>query len=79
MLQLLLAPISIIALLVKRGLDLPSKFTTKANNMNLLCDIKVLYGLACLSPMLEVVNNFTKLSQACDVFVHYMVVLSIFS
>lgn len=34
--------------------------------LELLCDIEVLYGLTILLLMLEEMNNLMKLAQACD-------------
>jgi hypothetical protein len=50
-------------------------FFMKAN-LDLLCDIKVFYGLNCLLPLLESMNSFMKLTQAWDVFyVDYVVAI----
>ncbi len=39
------------------------------SNLELLCDIKVFLGLACIIPMLECVQSLSKFAQAHDVFI----------
>jgi hypothetical protein len=38
-------------------------------NLELLCDIKVFLGLACIIPMLECIRGFFKFVQTQDVFI----------
>jgi hypothetical protein len=55
-------------LVVKMALDFVINNFAKVN-FELLCDIKDLYGLAFLLPLLKDVNNLMKLAQIQNVFV----------
>jgi hypothetical protein len=61
-------------LVLKMHLDSQSLATTKAN-LNLLCEIELLFGLACVLPMLEALNYLVKFSQQRACFVCDMVVV----
>jgi hypothetical protein len=60
------------ALVLKMHLDSQSLATAKAN-LNLLCEIELLLGLACILPMLEALNYLVKFSQQRACFVCDMV------
>jgi hypothetical protein len=60
------------ALVLKMHLDALSLASAKAN-LNLLCEIELLLGLACILPMLEALNYFIKFSQQTSCFVCDMV------
>jgi hypothetical protein len=60
------------ALVLKMHLDAPSLASAKAN-LNLLCEIELLLGLACILPMLEALNYLIKFSQQTSCFVCDMV------
>jgi hypothetical protein len=60
------------ALILKMHLDSTSLATAKAN-LNLLCEIELLLGLACILPMLEALNYLLKFSQQTACFVCDMV------
>jgi hypothetical protein len=38
-------------------------------NYELLCDVKTLLGLACVLPLLEVMQRLFKFAQRCDTFI----------
>jgi hypothetical protein len=48
---------------IKMAINFTFNFAMKAK-MDLLNDIEVFYGLNCLLPLLEYVNNLMKLAQA---------------
>jgi hypothetical protein len=48
---------------IKMAINFTFNFAMKAK-MDLLFDIEVFYGLNCLSPLLEYVNNLMKFTQA---------------
>jgi hypothetical protein len=60
------------ALVLKMHMDSSSLATAKAN-LNLLCEIELLLGLACILPMLEALNYLIKFSQHTTCFVCDMV------
>jgi hypothetical protein len=60
------------ALILKMHLDSTSLASAKAN-LNLLCEIELLLGLACILPMLEALNYLLKFSQQTTCFVCDMV------
>jgi hypothetical protein len=60
------------ALVLKMHLDSSSLATAKAN-LNLLSEIELLLGLACILPMLEALNYLIKFSQQSTCFVCDMV------
>jgi hypothetical protein len=59
-------------IVLKMHLDSLSLGTAKAN-LNLLCEIELLLGLACILPMLEALNYLIKFSQQSICFVCDMV------
>ena len=60
------------ALVLKMHMDSSSLATAKAN-LNLLCEIELLLGLACILLMLEALNYLIKFSQQTTCFVCDMV------
>jgi hypothetical protein len=62
-------------LLVKMILDCPTNQQARLNYEN-LCDFQVLFGLACILPLLEYVHVLLNFAQIRDVFVCDLVVLS---
>jgi hypothetical protein len=52
---------------VKMDDDLCAITTTK--QFELLCDIEVVMGFACILPMLDVVHELIKFVQSCNAFV----------
>jgi hypothetical protein len=40
----------------------------------LLCDAKMLLGLACITPLLELVQGLSKFAQECETFICNFVV-----
>jgi hypothetical protein len=60
------------ALVLKMHMDSPSLATAKAN-LNLLYEIELLLGLACILPMLKALNYLIKFLQHTACFVYDMV------
>jgi len=61
-------------LLVKMGLDMTGGLGQKGNadtgdNFDLLCDVEMLFCLACFIPLVNAVHSLMKLSQSHDIFV----------
>ncbi len=50
------------SLVVKMHMDVP-KNKLVAKNLDLMCDLELVFGLPCILPMLEVVHKLIKYSQ----------------
>jgi hypothetical protein len=50
------------SLVVKMHMDVPK-------NLDLMCDLELVFGLPCILPMLEVVHKLIKYAQRWDVFI----------
>jgi hypothetical protein len=56
------------SLVVKMHMDVP-KNKLIAKNVDLMCDLELVFGLPCILPMLEVVHKLIKYIQRGDVFI----------
>ncbi len=50
------------SLVVKMHMDVP-KNKLVAKNLDLMCDLELVFGLPCILPMLEVVHKLIKYTQ----------------
>ncbi len=57
------------SLIVKMHIDAP-KSKHAWENLDLLCDLELVFGLPCIFPMFKVVHTLIKYVQRQDVFIY---------